>query len=103
MDKFLALLAMVVAPLAQAAECAPPPVRNSQQAICYAAAYADKNGLPHGRSFSSRATKGAKAWTVRFVNRQQAMRGDEWQVDVDAASGTVVRFSGHRKEPQRRP
>jgi hypothetical protein len=87
--------ALLIAPLVAAAQCAAPPVRSSEQAICYAIAYADKNGLRDARALNKSVAKGAKVWTVRFRKRSGPRRGD-WEVDVDAASGTVVRFSAYK-------
>jgi uncharacterized membrane protein len=94
--------ALLSAPVTHAAECTAPPVRTAQQATCYAVAYADKNALPHGRSFARKVRRGKDRWTVAFANKQRGKRTDEWEVDVDAASGTVVRFSGHRRPPEER-
>lgn len=90
-------LLSVFVPFGCLAECAAPPVRSAQQAICYAVAYGNKNGIADAGSLSKRATKGAKVWTVRFLKKRSAEghRGG-WEVDVDAASGTVVRFSARK-------
>ncbi len=90
------LLAAFV-PLTTFAQCAAPPVRSSPQAICYAVAYANKNGIADASSLRKRVVKGAKVWTVRFLKKGsgEGHRGG-WEVDVDAASGTVVRFSARK-------
>ena len=93
----LAVGAFLTTPLAQARECSAPPVRNSEQALCYATAYAEKNKLAHGRPFTRQVTQGAKVWTARFADKRRNTRGAGWEVDVDAASGTVTRFLGYKE------
>jgi hypothetical protein len=79
-----------------ARECLKPPVRNTQQAVCYATAYAEKNGLWHVRPLTKRVTEGAKVWTVRFADTRPNKRGGGWDVDVDVASGSVTRFRSYK-------
>jgi hypothetical protein len=93
--RMLALGAFFSTPLAYA-ECSAPPVRNSKQALCYAAAYADKNGLAHGPSFRKKVTKGRTAWLVRFLDTRRDARGGGWEVEVDAASGNATRFASYK-------
>jgi hypothetical protein len=77
-------------------ECSKPPVRNSQQAVCYATAYAEKHGLRHVRPLADRVTRGANVWTVRFADTRPNKRGGGWDVDVDSASGNVTRFRSYK-------
>ena len=98
----MALGAFLIAPVAYARDCSAPPVRNSEQAMCYAITYADKNGLSHGQSFRKKVTKGKAAWTIRLVDTRRDSRGAGWEVDVDAASGTVTRFTGYKGQEARR-
>jgi len=90
--------AFFITPLANARGCLAPPVRESEQAVCYATAYADKNGLSHGPSHSRKVAKGRTTWSVRFVDTRRDTRGAGWEVEVDTASGTVTRFLGYRKQ-----
>ena len=91
------LAAILVAPLAQARECAAPPVASSQQAICYATNYAEKNRLPHGRGVKRKVSKGAKVWNVRHeVTKRDGSRGGGWEVEIDIASGTPTRFTSFK-------
>jgi len=92
----LTLGAFLIAPVAHARECSAPPVRDSEQAVCYATTYAVKNGLSHGPSFRKNVMKGRTAWSVRFVDTRRDARGAGWEVEVDPASGTVTRFVGYR-------
>jgi len=94
--RMLALGTFLITPLAHARECSAPPVRNSEQAVCYATVYADKNGLSHGSSFRKKVTKGRSAWTVRFVDTRRDARGGGWEIDVDAASANVTRFTSYK-------
>jgi len=94
----MALSAFLIAPVAYARDCSAPPVRNSEQAMCYAITYADKNGLSHGQSFRKKVTKGKAAWTIRLVDTRRDTRGAGWEVDVDSASGTVTRFTGYKRQ-----
>ena len=88
---------MLGAPLAHAAECAAAPVKSSQQAICYANNYAEKNRLPHGRGVTRKVSKGPKVWGVRHETRKEdGSRGPGWEVEIDIASGTPVRFSSFK-------
>jgi hypothetical protein len=75
-------------------------VRNSEQAACYATAYAQKNGLSDGPWFRKKVTKGRTAWTIRSVDTRRDARGAGWEVDVDPPSGTVIRFKSY-KRPER--
>src|SRR5712692_6057117 len=94
--RLLAMGAFFITPLAHARECSAPPVRNSEQAVCYATTYAEKNGLSHGPSLRKKVTKGRTAWTVRFVDTGRDARGGGWEVDVDAASGKATRFTSYK-------
>ena len=95
---YLALLAaLLAAPLAHARECAAPPVNNSQQAMCYATSYAEKNKLPHQRGVTRKVSKGPKVWTVRHsVTKDDGSRAGGWEVEIDIASGTSTRFSSFK-------
>jgi hypothetical protein len=84
------------ATFSDARECPKPPVRNSQQAVCHATAYAEKNGLRHLRPLANRVTRGPKVWTVRFADTRPNKRGGGWDVDVDFASGSVTRFRSYK-------
>jgi|SRR5436190_10998447 len=97
MKRLLIVGAGLLTPVAHAGECSAPPVRNSQQAVCYATAYAEKNRLEHGRSFNTKVTKGKKDWTVRFVDGRPDARGAAWEVDIDSASATATRFAANKK------
>jgi hypothetical protein len=89
--------ALLAAPLAHGKECAAPPVRNSQQAICYATAYAEKNRLPHGKGVSRKVSKGPKAWTVRHdTTKSDGAKGPGWEVEIDTASATPTRFKSYK-------
>ena len=92
----LALAAAVVTPLALARECSAPPVRDSDQAMCFAIRYADKNHLSYGPAFKKTIGKGRSAWTIRFADTRKDTRGAGWEVDVDVTSGTVVRYTGYK-------
>ena len=96
MRQIFALSALLVMPLAHGRECSAPPVRNSEQAICYATAYGDKNGLPHGAAFTRKAAKGKSGWNVRFEDTRAASRGAGWEAEVDLATGTVTRFKSYK-------
>jgi len=95
----LALLALgaCVGTLSHSRDCAKAPVRDSQQALCYATAYAEKNGLPHARPLTPHVTKGKSLWTVRFADRRPGNRGAGWEVDVDPATGMVKRFLSYKE------
>lgn len=80
-----------------ARECAKPPVYDSQQAACYATAYAQRHGLRHVRPLAQRVTKGPKFWTVRFADTRPDRRGGGWDVDVDVKTGTVTRFRSYKE------
>ena len=93
----LLLLAAIVALPVHARECPEPPVKNSQQAICYATNYAEKNRLAHGRGVARKVSKGPKVWTVRHETRKEdGSRGPGWEVEIDIASGTPTRFSSFK-------
>lgn len=81
-------------------ECAAPPVHSSGQALCFATAYAKKNGLSHGPSLKKKATKSRTGWTVSFTDTRPDARNKGWQVNVDEATGTVTRFASYKK-PER--
>jgi hypothetical protein len=89
--------AFLIAPVAHARECSAAPVRDSEHAACYATAYAEKNGLSHRPPLGKSVTKGRSAWTIRFVDTRRDARGGGWEVDVDAASGTVTRFLSYKE------
>ena len=93
---FLAVATCLFTPAIFAAECAKPPVRDSEQATCYAVAYAERHRLAHGSAFNRSAAKGQKVWTVRFLNDRPGARARGWEVDIDAASARVVRFTSYR-------
>ena len=93
----LLIAALLFTPLAHARECAQPPVKDSQQALCYASNYAEKNRLPHGRGVTRKVSKGAKVWTVRKeVKKEDGSRAGGWEVEIDIASGTPTRFSSFK-------
>jgi hypothetical protein len=93
----LLLLAAFFALPAHARECPAPPVKTSQQAICYATNYAEKNRLPHGKGVSRKVSKGPKVWTVRHnTTKEDGSRGTAWEVEIDIASGTPTRFTSFK-------
>jgi hypothetical protein len=93
----LLFAALLLAPAAHARECAAPPVKDSQQAICYATNYAEKNHLAHGRGVKRKVSKGPKVWTVRHeVTKQDGSRGGGWEVEIDIASGTPTHFTSFK-------
>ena len=93
----LVIAALLLAPLAHARECPAPPVKDSQQAICYATNYAEKNNLAHGRGVRRKVSKGPKVWTVRHdVTKPDGSRGGGWEVEIDIASGTPVHFTSFK-------
>jgi len=94
--KILALTMLLVLPSAQARDCSAPPVRNSEQAICYATAYGNKNGLAYGSSFKRKVAKGKSTWNVRFEDTRAESRGAGWEAEVDVATGTVTRFKSYK-------
>ena len=96
--KFALILgALLVTPLAHGKECAAPPVKSSQQAICYATAYAEKNRLAHGKGVSRKVSKGPKAWTVRHeTKKSDGAKGPAWEVEIDIASATPTRFTSYK-------
>ena len=96
MKQLFALTALFVMPVSYGRDCPAPPVRNSEQAICYATAYGDKNGLPHGSAFTRKAAKGKSGWNVRFEDTRAASRGAGWEAEVDLATGTVTRFKSYK-------
>ncbi len=83
--------------LSYARECSKPPVRDTQQAACYATAYAERHGLRHWRPLAKRVTQGPKVWTVRFADTRPDRRGGGWDVDVEVATGTVTRFKSYKE------
>ena len=88
---------LMSAPQAHAAECPAPPVKNSQQAICYANNYAEKNRLPYRKGVTRKVSKGPKVWTVHHeTKKQDGSRGPGWQVEIDIASGTPTRFTSFK-------
>jgi hypothetical protein len=88
--------ALLIAAPAYARECSAPPVRTSDQALCYALAYANKNGLSNAPALKKSVTKGRTVWTVRAVDTRRETKGAGWEVEVDPASGTVTRFKGYK-------
>ena len=95
MNLVFALL-LLAAP-AHSRECAPPPVKNSQQAICYATNYAEKNNLAHGHGVRRKVSKGPKVWTVHHdVTKADGSRGGGWEVEIDIASGTPIHFTSFK-------
>ena len=82
--------------LSHARECYKPPVRDSQQAACYATSYAERHGLRHVHPLAQRVIKGPKVWTVRFADTRPDRSGGGWDVDVDMATGTVTRFRSYK-------
>ena len=93
----LLVLATVVAFPVHARECAAPPVKNSQQAMCIATTYAEKNRLPHGKGVSRKVSKSAKVWNVRHeTKKEDGSRGPGWEVEIDIASGTPTRFTSFK-------
>jgi hypothetical protein len=94
--QLLALGALFITPPSHARDCSAPPVRDSEQAMCFAMVYADKNRLSYGPSFKKTVGKSRTAWTIRFADTRRDTKGAGWEVDVDVASGTVVRFTGYK-------
>jgi hypothetical protein len=93
----LLFAALLLAPAAHARECPAPPVKDSQQALCYASNYAEKNHLPHGRGVKRKVSKGTKVWTVHHdVTKEDGSRGGGWEVQIDTASGTPTRFTSFK-------
>jgi hypothetical protein len=102
--KILALGLLLIAPLAHARDCSAPPVRNSEQAVCYATVYGNKNGLPYGSSYTRKVAKGKTNWNVRFEDTRAESRGAGWEAEVDIATGTVTRFKSYKGDsPKNRP
>lgn len=96
MNPAFLLLALALPP-ADARECAAAPVRNSQQALCYATNYAEKNRLPHGKGVTRKVSKGAKVWTVRHeTTKADGSKGPGWEVEIDIASATPTRFTSYK-------
>jgi hypothetical protein len=92
----LIVSAFVALPV-QARECAAPPVKNSQQAMCYATNYAEKNRLPHGKGVSRKVSKTKKVWSVRHdTTKADGSRGPGWEVEIDIASGAATRFTSYK-------
>lgn len=94
-----ALIAAACVPpaLGQVRECAPAPVKNSQQAICYANNYAEKNRLPYRQGVTRKVSKGPKVWIVQHETKKaDGTRGPGWQVEIDIASGTPTRFTSFK-------
>ncbi len=96
MKQLIALGALLITPQVYAQDCSAPPVRNSEQAVCYAKAYAEKKGLSYGPSFKRKVAKGKSAWNVRFEDTRPDMLGAGWEVDVDLGTGTVTRFKSYK-------
>ena len=97
MKAALIALAFISPVSAQVRDCPPAPVKSSQQALCYAANYAEKNRLPHGKGVTRKVSKGAKVWTVRHdTKKEDGSRGPGWEVEIDIASGTPTRFTSFK-------
>jgi hypothetical protein len=96
MRQIIGLSALLILPPTYARDCAAPPVRDSEQAACYATAYAEKKGLPYGPSFRKKVAKGRTTWNVRYEDTRADTRGAGWEVDVDPATGTVTRFKSYK-------
>ena len=96
MKRIFALSTLLIMSPAYGRDCSAPPVRNSEQAICHATAYGDKNGLPHGSSFKRKVAKGKSTWNVRFEDARAESRGAGWEVEVDVATATVTRFKSYK-------
>ena len=96
MKKIFALTTLLMVPMAYGRDCSAPPVRNSEQAICYATAYGNKNGLPYGSAFKRKVAKGKTTWSVRFEDARAESRGAGWEAEVDIATGTVTRFKSYK-------
>jgi len=89
--------AFLATPLAHGAECPAPPVKSSQQAICYATAYAEKNRLPHGKGVTRKVSKGKKVWTVSHeTTKSGGGKGPGWAVEIDIESATPTRFTSYK-------
>ncbi|MBV9189575.1 MAG: hypothetical protein JO292_07580 [Betaproteobacteria bacterium] len=102
MKYLFGLSALLMFPLAYGRDCSAPPVRNSDQAVCYATAYADKNGLAHGSSFKRKVAKGKTTWNVHFEDTRAETRGAGWEAEVDMATGTVTRFKSYKGDSKNR-
>jgi len=102
MKYLFALTTLFTVSLAYGLDCSAPPVRSSDQAVCYATGYGDKNGLPHGSSFNRKASKGKSAWNVRFEDTRAESRGAGWEAEVDIATGTVTRFKSYKGDTKNR-
>jgi hypothetical protein len=92
----LGLGAFFLSAVAAAADCAPPPVRDSRQAICHAIGYAERHGLSHGGAFKRTVAKAQNAWTVRFLNDREGARERGWEVEIDPKTANVVRFTSYK-------
>src|SRR5437764_14964971 len=92
----LAIAACFFTPAIFAADCGKPPVRDSEQASCYAGAYAERHRLSHGGALKRSVPKGQKLWTVRFLNDQAGARLRGWAADIDAGTGKVTRLTSYR-------
>ena len=103
MKKILALTTLLLVPMAYGRDCSAPPVRNSEQAICYAAAYGNKNGLPYGSAFRRKVAKAKSTWNVRFEDTRAESRGAGWEAEVDIATGTVTRFKSYKGDTGNKP
>ena len=90
-------LGACLATFTYARECPKPPVRDSQQAACYATAYAERHGLRTSLPLAKIVTKGSKFWTVRLADTRRNTRGGGWDVDVDIKTGTVTRFKSYKE------
>jgi len=96
MRQLLVVGALLITPLAYGRDCSAPPVRNSEQAICYATVYGNKNGLPYGSAYKRAVAKGKSSWNVRFEDTRTDSRGAGWEAEVDVATGTVTRFKSYK-------
>ena len=91
------LFILLLAVPAHARECAAPPVKSSQQAICYATNYAEKNNLPHRKGVSRKVTKTGKAWTVHHSTRKDdGTPGPSWEVDIQVENAIATRFKSYK-------
>src|SRR5438270_11737758 len=92
----LAIAACFLTPAIFAADCGKPPVRDSEQASCYAVAYAERHRLSHGGALKRSVAKGQKVWTVRYLNEQAGASLSGWDLDIDGGTGKVTRVTRYR-------
>src|SRR2546423_15506886 len=91
----LASAACLFTPAIFAADCGKPPVRDSEQASCYAVAYAERHRLSHGGALKRSVAKGQKVWTERFLNDQAGARLRGREGDIGAGTGKRTRVTGY--------